>query len=194
MALPSLIGLLARKGAGKDTAAAVLTAREYQNVKFAGAMKNMLRALLSYQGMSGAEIERMVEGDLKEVPTDYLNGQTPRYAMQTLGTEWGRNLMGLNVWVGPTIKAVEGVNAVITDVRFPNEMDAVVKAGGVIIGITADWIEKTEGEHESEALIDDLIASLPSNQRMINFRAKPGLEDEEIQQFQMRFLAKINAL
>ena len=194
MTLPRLIGLIGRKGAGKDTAAAVLMVRGYQNVKFAGALKDMLRTLLAYQGVTPEVVERMVEGDLKETPTDYLDGQTPRLAMQTLGTEWGRNLIGSGFWVGTAIRKAGGRETVVTDVRFPNEKAAIEAAGGVCIGIAADWIKATPGEHESEALIDDLIAELPAAQRIINRRAAPGLEAEAVQEFQMRFLSKLQTL
>ena len=191
---PRLIGLLGRKGSGKDTAALVLLAQGYQNVKFAGAMKDMLRCLLAYQGAEPGVIERMVEGDLKEVPTSLLGGQEPRFAMQTLGTEWGRDLIASDIWVQTAIRRAGDQQTVITDVRFPNEMEAIVKAGGVCFGVTADWIEATEGEHQSEALIDDLIASLPAEQKIINTRAAPGEEPYAIQQFQRRFLTKLNDL
>ena len=194
MALPKLVGLLARKGAGKDTAAEVLLAQGYENVKFAGALKDMLRTLLFYQGADAEAIERMVEGDLKEVPSEFLAGQTPRLAMQTLGTEWGREIIAPDLWVLTAIKRAAMGDTVITDVRFPNELAAVERAGGYVIGITADWIEKQEGEHESEALIDDLIASLPAAQRIINKRGAPGLERQAIQEFQRRFLFKLEAL
>lgn len=191
---PKLIGLLGRKGSGKDTAALTLLEQGYQNVKFAGALKEMIRSLLAYQGLDGETIERMVEGDLKEVATDYLAGATPRFAMQTVGTEWGRDLIASDLWVRTAIKKAGVAKTVITDVRFPNEMDAVVSAGGICFGITADWISASEGEHESEALIDDLIASLPASQKIINRRAAEGEEAFAIQEFQMRFLAKLSDL
>jgi len=191
---PKLVGLLGRKGSGKDTAALALLSQGYQNVKFAGALKDMLRTLLTYQGLESHIVERMVEGDLKEVPTPFLGEQEPRFAMQTLGTEWGRNLIAPDLWVGTAIRRAGDRDTVITDVRFPNEMAAVVAAGGVCFGITADWIKPVRGEHESEALIDDLIASLPAGQKIINRRAAPGEEPYAIQDFQKRFLEKLSYL
>jgi hypothetical protein len=114
--------------------------------------------------------------------------------MQTLGTEWGRNLIADDLWVKSAIRRAGDLRTVITDVRFPNEMEAVVAAGGVCFGITADWITPVEGEHESEALIDDLIASLPAGQKIINRRAAPGQEPFAIQEFQMRFLDTLSRL
>lgn len=191
--LPRLVGLIGRKGAGKDTAADLLLSRGYQNVKFAGALKDMIRCVLAYQGVDATTIERMIEGDLKEVPTDYLAGRTPRYAMQTLGTEWGRKLIGEDFWVGATLLRIKAFltdnrEVVVTDVRFHNEMDEIEEEGGVNYGVEADWIKPVEGEHESEALIDGLIATLPPSQRIVNRLAPAGQLREAIQEFQMRFL------
>lgn len=193
--LPRIIGLTGRKGAGKDTGAKALMLQGYENMKFAGALKDMLRTLLFYQGADNIAIERMIEGDLKEQPTDYLNGQTPRHAMQTLGTEWGRKLIDDGIWVSATMKrAVNGGKVVITDVRFPNEKAAIEKVGGVVIGITADWITPKEGEHESEALIDDMIANLHPGQMVTNHWAEGEEQLLAIQDFRSRFLAQLSAL
>jgi hypothetical protein len=193
--LPQLVGLIGRKGAGKDTAAEVLLSVGYENVKFAGALKDMIRSLLAYQGVEEEVIERMVEGDLKEVPTPYLAGRTPRYAMQTLGTEWGRDQIADDLWVGTAIRRAGNFDkVVITDVRFPNEKTAVDEAGGVCVGITADWITATEGEHASEALIDEIIERLPDARKITNLRAAPGQTREAIEEFHRRFLKLLSHL
>lgn len=192
---PTLVGLIGRKGSGKDTAAEVLLAEGYQNVKFAGALKNMIRCLLAYQGVDSDTIERMVEGDLKETPTPHLAGRTPRYAMQTLGTEWGRDLIGEDFWTLVTMARVGDRKTVITDVRFPNEVQSVENAGGVPFGISADWIKPVEGEHESERLIDDLIAALPEGQKIVNRKAaNDAVLAAAIEGFRRRFLEKLVAL
>lgn len=189
---PVMLGLVGRKGSGKDTAAELLLSQGYENVKFAGALKGMIRFLLAYQGADEDTIERMIEGDLKEVPTDYLGGHTPRFAMQTLGTEWGRDLIGKGFWVGTAMRRAKGRKAVFTDVRFPNEGDAIEDEGGVLLGITADWISAVEGEHESEALIDKIIASLAAGRKLIN--RKLATPAEGIADFQRRFLLLLENL
>lgn len=157
---PKLLGLIGKKGSGKDTAAAALEALGFQNVKFAGALKAMLRTLLAYQGVEAGIVDRMIDGDLKEVPTPYLNGKSPRFAMQTLGTEWGRELIGYDFWLNVAMQKASTGNTVITDVRFPNEVEAVKLAGGTVIRVLA--VGKTvfdggEGEdHASETLMDSL--------------------------------------
>ena len=54
----------------------------------------MLRKLLACPGADAGMIRRMIDGDLKEAPTPLFEGRTPRHAMQTLGTEWGRDRIG----------------------------------------------------------------------------------------------------
>jgi hypothetical protein len=83
MTAARLIALTGYAGSGKSTLADILACEHgFTVVKFAGPLKAMLRAL----GLD----EREIEGDLKEQPCQLLAGHTPRRAMQTLGTEWGR--------------------------------------------------------------------------------------------------------
>ena len=81
-------------------------------------------------GLSEIETERRVEGGLKDDPCPYLLGQTPRVAMQTLGTEWGRDCIHNDIWTQVAMSQAErsiedGTPVVITDARFPNEFEAV---------------------------------------------------------------------
>lgn len=153
----SLIALTGRKGAGKDTVASVLFERGYVNVKFAGGLKTMLRSLLEYRGASEDLIERMIEGDLKEVPTPYLNGRTPRHAMQTLGNEWGRECIDPELWVDTTMDcAALHPRVAITDMRYPNEADAVKKRGGRRYRVSPNGEDVSTDAHESEIYIDSL--------------------------------------
>lgn len=150
-----IVAFTGRKRSGKNTAAEGL---DYDvQLAFAAPMKNMLHSLLRDQLVSPADIERMVEGDLKETPVPELNGRTPRYAMQTLGTEWGRGLIADSLWVDAVVRlAMQAGQVVITDVRFPNEVQAVKDVGGIVIRITRPGLS-TEDAHPSEALIDELL-------------------------------------
>lgn len=151
----SLIALVGRKGAGKDSLASVLFELGYENVKFAGGLKTMLRALLSYRGAPEDLIERMIEGDLKEVPTPYLNGRTPRHAMQTLGNEWGRECIHPKLWVDTTMdRTAQYERVAITDMRYPNEGDAVKERGGRRYRVSPKGEDLPADSHESEAHID----------------------------------------
>lgn len=63
--------------------------------------------------------------------------KTSRYVQQTLGTEWGRNLIGQNLWVKAMQRQVErhreqGVSVAIDDVRFFNEAQMIKSLGGQV--------------------------------------------------------------
>jgi hypothetical protein len=94
-----------------------------------------------------------IEGDLKETAIPELCGRTPRHAMQTLGTEWGRKCMGEDFWVGQWRRRVEQVfsdagRVVVDDCRFPNEAKAIRQLGGDIYRLQGRG--GIPGQHESE--------------------------------------------
>lgn len=150
-----LIAFTGLKGSGKDTAASVFVDLGYEHVKMAGCLKGMLRAMLAYQLVDEATIDRMIDGDLKEAPSALLGGRSPRHAMQTLGTEWGRDLMTPTLWADLVrSRCAAFAKVVISDVRFPNEVDLVRSMGGKVYrverGLAADDL------HPSERLVLEL--------------------------------------
>ena len=127
---PSLVGISGRSGAGKSTAADVLVGSGWVRVKFADPLKRMLRAI----GLD----DRHIEGDLKEKPCDLLAGQTPRHAMQTLGTEWGRQCIAPDLWTSLCRREIllclsQGKSVVVDDVRFENEAEVIRALGGSVL-------------------------------------------------------------
>lgn len=157
--IPNFIGLAGRKRSGKDTAAAVLESMGFQKLAFAAPMKHMLSVLLQYQGVDVDVVERMLEGDLKEVPTPFLGGRSPRYALQKLGTEWGRDMMGEDFWVEILVNASDQFPAVVvSDVRFPNEVEILkTKRKAEIFRITRPGLDIPADAHPSENKIDELV-------------------------------------
>ena len=146
-----IIGLTGLAGSGKSTVAKLLESYGYDIVKFASPLKNMLRAYLVTLGVDGDTIERMIEGDLKEVPSQLLAGRTPRHAMQTLGTEWGRNAMSKTFWVDAWSSTAAGHERIVCDdCRFPNEIDTLREQGAVIVNIVRPDAQTSAGNHASE--------------------------------------------
>ena len=85
-------------------------------------------------------------------PSDFM---TAREVLQYVGTEIFRT-MYYDVWVNATIKNIlsEGSNlAVITDCRFPNEVEGVQKAGGKVVRLTRAPFAGQD-EHFSETALD----------------------------------------
>lgn len=153
--MPTLIGLSGRAGAGKSYAASYLVAKHgYTRLKFAGPLKDMLRSV----GLN----EDHIEGRLKEEPCDLLCGKTPRFAMQTLGTEWGRQMVGEDFWENLWSARVDSLLSlghllVTDDVRFLNEAARIKSKGGIVIGLESPLSARAE-DHCSEAL--DLVPDI----------------------------------
>lgn len=147
MAAPEIIAICGPAGAGKSTIADhLVSAHGYTRIKFAGPLKDMLRAL----GLDEDE----VEGHLKEKPCALLCGKTPRHAMITLGTEWGRNMIDKDLWANAWRERVAAVLAsggrvVVDDLRFPNERDLCGEVGAVVLRVTSARITPSIA-HESE--------------------------------------------
>lgn len=90
----------------------------------------MVRSLLRDVGFDNVTIERYVEGDLKEVPIKELGGKTSRFILQTVGTDWGREIMYPDLWVDVACAKIDrylarGYNVIVDDLRFPNEAVAL---------------------------------------------------------------------
>lgn len=147
-----IIGLVGTKGVGKDTVADILGEMwGFENVKFAAPLKAMLRAYLATIGVHESTIDAMIEGELKETPCPELGGRSPRHAMVTLGTEWGRDMMSPTLWIDACRARLSTESrAVVTDVRFQNEAGMIQDAGGVLWRITRPGYGAEDGSHVSE--------------------------------------------
>lgn len=144
---PVLIAICGFKGSGKSTVASRIRWQlNARRVRFAGPLKGMLAAF----GLTEDEIE----GGLKEAPCEKLCGKTPRHAMITLGTEWGREMIGPDIWTRAWERAAksaldQGLDVITEDLRFPNEFEAVRRLGGLVLRVVRPGL--AAGEHESEA-------------------------------------------
>jgi hypothetical protein len=139
-----MIALVGPKGSGKSAVANILKSKGFATVKFAQALKDMLLAL---PGITNDHIE----GDLKDKPCDVFNGVTVRHAMQTLGTEWGRNCIDQNIWLSLWKAKIHNLQLVVVDdCRFLNEAQAVRDLGGEIWEIRRQGSEYEGHSSETE--------------------------------------------
>ena len=81
---------------------------------------------------------------------------TAREVMQYVGTDIFRKMYG-KVWVDATIRKIQSedtVLAIVTDCRFPDEVEGVQKAGGKVVRLTRDPFDAVDS-HESETALDE---------------------------------------
>jgi hypothetical protein len=141
---------------GKTTCANRLESFGWKRVSFADPLKYMLSDL----GVPGG----CLWGDRKEEPLEILGGKSARYAMQTLGTEWGRDLIWGEIWLSAWERKVRSIlsrggRVVNDDIRFPNEFELIRKMGGTIVKVERPGVS-TEHTHSSESHYDNLNEDL----------------------------------
>ena len=168
-----IIGMCGLKGSGKNTVANIIK-KNYPNwtdASFAKALKDGVAVLF---GLDRALLEgdTLESREWREKPNEFWcekfgsSDVTPRKILQVFGTDLIRNTFLTNFWVDRLeldIKNLdEGKNIIITDVRFPNEVEMIKKHGGQIwhvhCGELPEWFTKYQntGEippaeiHESE--------------------------------------------
>jgi hypothetical protein len=152
-----LVGVTGRARSGKDTFAQGLIRHGYRRAAFADALKQVT-ALIANEPP-----ELFFDEVTKEEFSPNL-GMTRRKALQLLGTEGIRKVLGDNVWVDRLLRSwrEDGMHAtVITDVRFDNEARAIAELGGHIVLITRPdnvGLQGSAATHASErGVSEDLI-------------------------------------
>jgi hypothetical protein len=142
-----------------------------------------------YKNLFPSTFKGMSEEDRKFHNAELIK-LTPRLLLQLLGTESGRNIIHPNIWVNslmseykvgkitdkPTYHQINKdrwvgyPNWIITDLRFPNELQAIKDRGGITIRVnrkpfkwidiesweteTGKKVERVE-EHPSETALDN---------------------------------------
>jgi hypothetical protein len=162
VSLPPIVAFTGAKFSGKGTAARFLLSEGYQMVSFARPLKEMLIVM-------GLTEEDLTDPILKEQPHPLLGGKTPRWAMQSIGTEWGRELIYDGLWTGVGLHRIErlrakGCGVVVDDCRFNNEAILLRDLGAPLIEVTRAGCSYNPA-HKSEAGVDreHITASVENN-------------------------------
>lgn len=143
-----LIGLIGLAGSGKDTVADFLQDDHgWRRIAFADKLKE-----LAYETdpaiRDGVGLEELV---LTHGWNEAKQDNEVRCFLQNLGVAV-RDVLGRDTWVTAAFADYDPtVPTVVTDVRFPNEVDAVRSRGGLIVKVDRPGIEPVN-DHVSEEL------------------------------------------
>ncbi|MEU7643324.1 hypothetical protein [Streptomyces huasconensis] len=159
MTIP-LIGLAGAARSGKDTAASFLTKDGWQRRAFADLVREMLYQLNPWLPDDEVDGSFQLAGEVDRFGWEQVKKEYPvvREYLQRCGTEAGRQVLGPDVWVDTLFRGFETWErpTVITDVRFPNEAEAIKKRRGLVVQVVRpDEAPIPESQHVSERALDD---------------------------------------
>jgi hypothetical protein len=127
-----IISVSGKIGSGKDTVAKIIQdATPYYNwevKKFAGKLKYVATLL------SGIPMEKWEDQEFKQTEMSPEWGMTYREFLQRIGTEAMRNGLHTDTWVNALFADYNESesNWIVTDTRFPNEIDMIQRLGGQV--------------------------------------------------------------
>lgn len=156
-----IIGICGAAGAGKNSVAGILESQGFATLSFADPLYAAVSAIT---GLTVAELQ---DRGRKENTLGWISC-SPRRLLQTLGTDWGRNMIHQEIWVMATMqRMLAGGDYCIPDVRFVNEAAAIRARGGVVWRVERPGHSPLAGAaatHESERGIpDEYVDSVITN-------------------------------
>lgn len=148
-----IIGLVGFIGSGKDTAADYLVNfYGFRRDSFANSLKDAVSFIFGWD-------RTLLEGKTKEsrawreqvdmwwAERLSIPHLTPRWILQYWGTEVLRNHFHDDIWIASLENRLRKTtdNIVISDVRFPNEIQSIHNSGGIVVrikrGLDPDWYQ-----------------------------------------------------
>lgn len=152
-----IIGLSGYGQSGKDTIASYLAGYGFKRLAFADALKDialdvdpLLSSIAPWHDPTPLHLSTVVkahgwEHTKREFPDS-------RIFLQRLGVAVRQHL-DPDAWVKAVTRQFEvGLDYVITDVRFPNEADALVERGAVMVRVHRPGVGAVNAHHSETAL------------------------------------------
>jgi hypothetical protein len=151
-----IIGISGFQGSGKDTVADFLVnVHGFRRVSFAGTLKDAVAHVFGWdremlEGRTRASREWREQVDQwwsKRLNMPHL---TPRWILQYWGTEVCRKAFHDDIWIASVEHKMMTLedNIVLSDVRFPNEIQSIKNLGGIVIrthrGPDPEWFHAAE--------------------------------------------------
>jgi len=160
-----IIGILGKKGSGKDTVADIIIELlpQYKKKAFADNLKKVCSII------TNIPLENWYNQDLKDfiLPNFWPDkkGQlyTYRTLMQTIGTEAIRDVVNDDIWIDGVLDKYrqlrntnERYDLLISDVRYEKEYVKIIELDGIIIKVVRESI-KSDDQHSSEKQVDEIV-------------------------------------
>ena len=172
-----IVGICGLIGSGKDTIADYLVnLHQFRRESFARSLKDAVAAVFGWD-------RDMLEGRTKQSrewreQVDFWWSNrlgikiTPRWVLQNWGTEVCRQGFHDDIWIASLENKLRNSqdNVVISDCRFPNEINAIKKSNGIIV-----WVQRGE-------LPDWYDIALDANQgsvKALNYIQELGIHPSE---------------
>lgn len=198
----AVLGLGAMAGAGKDTFMALLADRaDIVNVKFADALTDAVAGLFStrvtrddFQALRDNSHDKDVKMGIfrprnveNESYRHFLHREgigldaplSIRDHLVLYGTDYVRQYLGSDsYWLDKGMRRIrevtdKGLIPVVTDVRFPNEAQAIKDLGGTLVSITADWLANRALDAIT-AKAEGLLKDVQFDAKLINVWGDPA--------------------
>lgn len=193
-----IIGTIGFIGSGKGTVADILVEKKgFTKLAFADAVKDATAAIFGWP-------RALLEGDteesrkFRETRDEWWSEKTgkyitPRYMLQLMGTEAGRDVFHQDLWILALEKKLGMYkDVVISDVRFPNEIAFIQRMGGFVVrvkrGNDPDWYDtalRANLEGNTDLMTDHPIhysewawIGTPSDYQLDNISTKSSLEGD----------------
>lgn len=151
-----IIGVCGLIGAGKDTIADYLVnIHQFRRESFANTLKDAVSSVFGWdrellEGRTRHSREWREQVDAWWAERLGMPDLTPRWVLQYWGTEVVRRSFHDDTWIASLENKLRKTtdDVVISDCRFPNEIAAIKRAGGVVIrvhrGPDPDWYRLSE--------------------------------------------------
>jgi hypothetical protein len=151
--MSTIIGICGFIGSGKDTVADYLAnIHQFRRESFASTLKDAVSAVFGWdrdllEGRTRQSREWREQVDPWWAERLDKPDLTPRWVLQYWGTEVVRKGFHDNTWIASLENKLRKTqdDVVISDCRFPNEIAAIKRAGGVVVriyrGTDPDWYD-----------------------------------------------------
>lgn len=153
--MTNLIGVAGRKTAGKDVVADALVEKlGWSKLGMSDNLHNCLMVLNPIIGRRRFRIERYRDLVERVGFVEAKKHPEVRRLQQTLGTEVGRNMIDVNLWIDMTERSIcdllcQERDVIVTGIRYRNELEMIERLGGTTLWVERPGLVLADG-HSSE--------------------------------------------